>query len=293
MSTPQNPNSESDANNDQNDLTDQQTPHPNDPQASAAEEGPDADQSYAGSAQYGQGSQFSPAEQDNQRENQPHLYDQQQQQARGGQYNPQDEYNPGQYDQSVYQGQTQYDQGARYDHGGQYNPQGQYFQPGSQDQFGQPTQQGQFYQGADYAQPNQGVYAGSQHPQFAAYGQPGSPGGQPRNSGFFRSLFDFRFDNFIAVKWAGFIYIIAIVVAALSWLGSIIGGILTGAAAGAAAGFYSDAPSFSPWPLLLAIIFGWILPALWVIFVRLALELIVANVKTAENTKRIADSVGH
>ncbi|MDN6530359.1 MAG: DUF4282 domain-containing protein, partial [Brevibacterium sp.] len=60
---------------------------------------------------------------------------------------------------------------------------------------------------------------------------------------------------------------------------------------GAAAGFYSNAPSFSPWPLLLAIIFGWIVPALWVIFVRLVLELIVANVKTAENTKRIAESL--
>ncbi|MGO2843903.1 MAG: DUF4282 domain-containing protein, partial [Brevibacterium aurantiacum] len=173
----------------------------------------------------------------------------------------------------------------QYNQGGQYGPQNQY------GQFEQLSQQGQHSQGADYAAYGQGNYAGSQHAPVGNFQQPAAQQKAGGSGGFFKSLFDFRFDNFIAVRWAGFIYIIAIVVAALSWLGSIIGGIVTGAAAGSASAYFGEAPSFSPWPLLLAIIFGWIIPALWVIFVRLGLELIVANVKTAENTKHIADSL--
>ncbi|MCF2573053.1 DUF4282 domain-containing protein [Brevibacterium sp. UCMA 11754] len=288
MSTPQNPYSGSDAENNQNIPGDQPDPDLNQPQEPAAGEQtaheptvhepavgeqPDDPQSLAGTAQYGQGSQFSQSEQYNQVDqfgqseqysSQQSQFGQQQQFGQGGQYTPQDQY----------------------DQGGQYDPQNQY------GQYGQPAQQGQYYQDADYAAYNQGNYAGSQHAPVGNFQQQAAqqkPGG---SGGFFKSLFDFRFDNLIAVRWAGFIYIIAIVVAALSWLGSIIGGIVTGAAAGAATSYLSDGPSFSPWPLLLAIIFGWIIPALWVIFVRLALELIVANVKTAENTKRIADSLG-
>ncbi|SDS40704.1 protein of unknown function [Brevibacterium siliguriense] len=155
--------------------------------------------------------------------------------------------------------------------------------------------QGQQYQQGGYSQP--GVY--QQDPYQQAYGQPAygqpaygqAPQSAPQQAGFFKSLFDIRFDNFIAVKWAGFIYIIAIVVAALSYLGTIVAGITTGVAAGSAASYLSGGPSFSVLPLILSIIFGWIIPALWVIGVRLVLELIVSNIKTAEHTQRIADSV--
>src|SRR5699024_3073286 len=88
-----------------------------------------------------------------------------------------------------------------------------YGQPGAYSQadgYGQP---GAYSQPAGaYSQPGAG------YPQ--GYAQPGY--GQPRTGekGFFKSLFDFRFDNFIAVKWSGFIYIIAIVVAVLSYLGT-------------------------------------------------------------------------
>lgn len=309
MSTPQNPYSGADAENNQNIPSDQTNPDTDqarpefsqqqDPvigEQSASEpaanepfvdepaigEQSDAAQSQAGTAQYGQGSQFSQA---GQYGSQPAQYDQQSQFgqpaqfAEGGQYNPSEQYGQGS------QGSQYYPQ-EQYGQGGQYHPQDQY------GQHGQPAQQGQYYQGADYAAHNQGNYAGSQHAPAAGYQQPAAQHNAGGNGGFFKSLFDFRFDNFIAVRWAGFIYIIAIVVAALSWLASIIGGIFTGAAAGAATSYMSNGPSFSPWPLLLAIIFGWIVPALWVIFVRLALELIVANVKTAENTKKIADSLG-
>ena len=160
-------------------------------------------------------------------------------------------YQQGTYDPNAYQAQGQ-----------------QYAQPGAYQQ--DPYQQGAYSQGAAQQQ---------------AYGQ------APQQAGFFKSLFDIRFDNFIAVKWAGFIFIIAIVVAALSYLGTIVAGITTGIAAGATSGYFNDGPSFSVLPLILSIIFGWIIPALWVIGVRLVLELIVSNIKTAEHTQRIADSV--
>lgn len=186
---------------------------------------------------------------------------------------PQGGYQQGTYDPNAYQQQA-YQQGA-------------YSQPDA-------YQQGAYQQG--YSQP--GAYQQG-YAQPGAYGQPGyaQPGyGQPPQSpsgekGFFKSLFDFRFDSFIAVKWAGFIYIIAMIVAALSYLGTIVAGISAGVAASSAMSYYGGEPSFNVLPLILSIVFGWIIPALWVIGVRLVLELIVSNIKTAENTKKIADSV--
>ncbi|MGO2811459.1 MAG: DUF4282 domain-containing protein [Brevibacterium aurantiacum] len=269
MSTPQNPYSGSDAENNQNIQNEQVDPDSNQVSPVSDETGPD---SSAAGTEFGQAEQYRQAEQYN---------DQQSQFAQPNMQGQQNQYN-------------QYDQGAQYNQGGQYNQGSQYNQGGQydpQNQYGQFDQQGQHPQGADYAAYNQGNYAGSQHAPVGNFQQPAAQQKAGGSGGFFKSLFDFRFDNFIAVRWAGFIYIIAIVVAALSWLGSIIGGIVTGAAAGSASAYFGEAPSFSPWPLLLAIIFGWIIPALWVIFVRLGLELIVANVKTAENTKHIADSL--
>ncbi|WP_181275877.1 DUF4282 domain-containing protein [Brevibacterium oceani] len=181
-------------------------------------------------------------------------------------------YQQGTYDPNAYQQQT-HQQGSQ---------QGAYAQPDA-------YQQGAYQQGYSQADGYQQAYA-----QPGAYGQPGyaqTPQPGTGEKGFFKSLFDFRFDSFIAVKWAGFIYIIAMIVAALSYIGTIVAGISAGVAAGSAMAYYSNGPSFNILPLILAIVFGWIIPALWVIGVRLVLELIVSNIKTAENTKRIADSV--
>jgi hypothetical protein len=180
------------------------------------------------------------------------------------------------------QGQAQqaaYQQGT-YDPNAYQSPsyqQGSYSQPGA---YQQGAGQQQAYDQQAYGQPVYGQPAYGQAPQQA-----------PAQAGFFKSLFDIRFDNFIAVKWAGFIYIIAMIVAALSYLGTIVAGISAGVVAGTTASYFNDGPSFNVLPLILSIVFGWIIPALWVIGVRLVLELIVSNIKTAENTKKIADSV--
>ena len=251
MSTPQNPN---DPNSSSAELNlDGQNPSAGD-QTESAQSAADQSAQNPQNAQYqaGQDAQAS-------------------QQGQDAQFQPdQPTYQQGTYDPNAYQAQ-----GQKYQQGG-------YSQPGAYQQ--DPYQQGAYSQGAAqqqaYGQPAYGQ---------PAYGQ--APQSTPPQAGFFKSLFDIRFDNFIAVKWAGFIYIIAIVVAALSYLGTIVAGITTGIAAGSASSYLSGGPSFSVLPLILSIIFGWIIPALWVIGVRLVLELIVSNIKTAEHTKRIADSV--
>ncbi len=166
----------------------------------------------------------------------------------------------------------------------QYGSQPGAAQPGAAAPGSQPGAHPYGSQPGGYGQ--QAVYA-----QPAGYGQPGTatPADQ---RGFFKSLFDFRFNTFVATRWAGIIYILAIVVAVFAWIATIISGIAAGSASRVAMSYWEPEPSFSPWPLLFAILFGWIVPALWVIFVRLALELIVASVKTAEHTKRLADSIG-
>ncbi|VEW14445.1 Uncharacterised protein [Brevibacterium casei] len=175
------------------------------------------------------------------------------------------------YDGSPYDG---YAQSSGYGQSASYGQSGGYGAPGPYGQAGTHGQHQHYGQAAPYG-------------HEAGYGH----SGQPSEPGFLKSLFDFRFENFVAVRWAGIIYLLAIIVAGLWWLGAILSAIAIGAAANTPTMFNPE-PSFNAWPLVLTIVFGWIGPALWVIFVRLVLELIVAGVKTAEHTKRIADSSG-
>jgi hypothetical protein len=47
--------------------------------------------------------------------------------------------------------------------------------------------------------------------------------------------------------------------------------------------FYSDS-SFTPWPLIIAVLLGWIPSIIAIILMRLGLEFSVAVVRTAQNT---------
>ncbi|MGC2940807.1 DUF4282 domain-containing protein [Brevibacterium sp. FAM 24638] len=272
MSTPQNPNDPNSSSAEQN-LDGQSTGTGDQPQSTQ----PASDQSASGQdAQTPEDAQYQPGQDAHQGQDAPHQSTQEAQAVQDAQPG----YQQGTYDPTAYQAQGQPYQQAGYSQPGAYQQ-----DPYQQDPYQQdPYQQGVYSQGA----PQQQAYGQPVYGQ-PAYGQ--APQSTPQRAGFFKSLFDIRFDSFIAVKWAGFIYIIAIVVAALSYLGTIIAGISAGVAAGSAAAYFTDGPSFNVLPLILSIVFGWIIPALWVIGVRLVLELIVSNIKTAENTKRIADSV--
>jgi len=116
-----------------------------------------------------------------------------------------------------------------------------------------------------------------------------SGGGRAGEAGFFKALFDFRFEHFITVKFSSFLYVIAFVVAALMWLSNILWAIVAGAAWGSMNSFYGEG-GFNAVPLVLAILFGWIPSVIALIAMRLGLEFAVATVRTAQNTSRLAES---
>ncbi|MCZ4327827.1 DUF4282 domain-containing protein [Brachybacterium paraconglomeratum] len=132
--------------------------------------------------------------------------------------------------------------------------------------------------------------AAAPHPVGAGPSGGGASGdGRFGEAGFFKALFDFRFEHFITVKFSSFLYVIAFVVAALMWLSNIVSGIMFGFAWGSMNSYFGE-PSFSPVPLILSILFGWIPSVIALIAMRLGLEFAVATVRTAQNTGRIAEA---
>ena len=163
--------------------------------------------------------------------------------------------------------------------------------PGQQDAWGAQSapsapQPGAQQQAWDSAQSP----AAAPHPVGAGPSGGGASGdGRFGEAGFFKALFDFRFEHFITVKFSSFLYVIAFVVAALMWLSNIVSGIMFGFAWGSMNSYFGE-PSFSPVPLILSILFGWIPSVIALIAMRLGLEFAVATVRTAQNTGRIAEA---
>jgi hypothetical protein len=135
------------------------------------------------------------------------------------------------------------------------------------------------------------VWGSAQSPSAAPQGGGAAQAGgsSTGEAGFFKALFDFRFEHFITVKFSSFLYIIAFIVAGLMWLMNIIWGIAFGAVWGNMNSFYGEG-GFNAFPLVFAILFGWIPSVISLIAMRLGLEFAVATVRTAQNTSRIAES---
>ncbi|MDO5031155.1 DUF4282 domain-containing protein [Corynebacterium sp.] len=178
---------------------------------------------------------------------------------------------------------------------GQQSSQG-FGQPqGAQAQsFGQFGQQNQGSQVQGFGQ--QQMASGNGYPQqgFNPQGFPESPKKQGAN--FFSALFDFKFQNFVTVKFASVIYMIALVIGVLNWIGGLIMSIMTAAGAGMFDAAYYDVFGSSSGSGVLGVmmifghlIFGTIALFLYVITVRVVLEAFVANIKTAENTRDILE----
>lgn len=100
--------------------------------------------------------------------------------------------------------------------------------------------------------------------------------------GFFGALFDANFDNFISVKFAKVIYIIALIFSGLfvffAWVLPALAALMNG--------------SFGIFMAIL--VFGWIpagaIALVQLVTTRLFLEFVVALVKTSENTSKIAEN---
>lgn len=147
---------------------------------------------------------------------------------------------------------------------------------------GEGTDQNPYHFGA--TQPNQGMTPPSYQgpPSYPAqHGSSPTQSAVNNGKGFFGALFDINFDNFISVKFAKLIYLIAMILAALAlfafWVVPFFGALLNGALAEAVA------------VLFLAWIPVGLISLLCLISVRLFLEFAIATVKTSENTSRIVE----
>jgi uncharacterized membrane protein len=89
---------------------------------------------------------------------------------------------------------------------------------------------------------------------------------------FFESLVDFSFANFIATRLVGIIYGISIVCIALAVLGIALGSF--------SQGFFTG---------LGALIISPLVGFLYLLIIRIALESMVAGIRTAENTSEIKE----
>ncbi|UFU06096.1 DUF4282 domain-containing protein [Ruania halotolerans] len=112
--------------------------------------------------------------------------------------------------------------------------------------------------------------------------------GQPKASGFFSAFFDFSFSRYVTLTFAKVIFVIAIIIAILWWLGIIIGGFGAGALS-SMANPYGRSDGGGAILGVLAILFGWIPPALFLVGVRVGLEFVVATIKTSQNTSILAE----
>ncbi|WP_167203029.1 DUF4282 domain-containing protein [Actinomyces respiraculi] len=107
----------------------------------------------------------------------------------------------------------------------------------------------------------------------AAYGQPTPPpyaSAQSQGAGFFKALFDFSFSNFITLSFAKFVYIAFIALSVLFWLFIVISGFSQDVTVG-----------------FIALLFGWIPAFIYIILIRLSLEVSVALIRTAQNTSEL------
>ncbi|WP_051298050.1 DUF4282 domain-containing protein [Brevibacterium album] len=128
------------------------------------------------------------------------------------------------------------------------------------------------------------------HPQpdqgYAPYGRPGPAPASPAaaslaadGKGFFRALFDLKFESFVALKFSAIIYVLYIAYFALIWLGLIIFSFI----------LMSESTGMGVTVLLLTLLLGWIPALLGVIVVRVVIEFLVAGIRTAINTGKLAE----
>jgi hypothetical protein len=176
------------------------------------------------------------------------------------------------------------------------NPEQQPYQPTGYPQTGYPQTGSQPSGSQPYGQE---AYAGYQ--QYPSAGQPqaapgydyqAQPGPQGQwappakaagEPGFIKALFDLRFNHFVSIKFASIIYVIAIVLAGLTWLWYIVIGFMMGFAV------EEVGSDYSPIMGILAIFLGWIPAVIQIVVSRVILEFLVSGVRTAQNTTKLVE----
>lgn len=131
--------------------------------------------------------------------------------------------------------------------------------------------------------------------QFAAgqYGA-GQPLRQPHahsaQAGFFRSLFDLSFaaERSVTTSFVKVIYVIGIVLAVLSWLGTALLFFILGGIENAAYSMFDTSGGSGLMVFgVLALLLGWIPGFVNVIFLRVGLEFVTAQIRTSQHTAEL------
>jgi hypothetical protein len=130
-----------------------------------------------------------------------------------------------------------------------------------------------------------GQPGGWQQPAPQPYPPQAHPGYQPpsgprydNDRGFFGSLFDFSFDNFIAPKLVKFLYVLSLIIISILAIVFVVGGLV---------GLGNGSPI-----ALLAIILA---PLIWLVYLvgaRLWLEFFIVIFKISDDLKDIRDGSG-
>ncbi|WP_029089974.1 DUF4282 domain-containing protein [Brevibacterium album] len=129
----------------------------------------------------------------------------------------------------------------------------------------------------------------AQSPYSAQPAAASRPAAEP---GFLRALFDLKFESFVTIRFAAVIYVLSIIVAALGYIGLVITSIgmaATGSALSSYAyGYSSGMGAMGVLMVVAAILLGWIPSLIQIVFTRVLIEFVVANVRTAQNTRKLA-----
>lgn len=151
-----------------------------------------------------------------------------------------------------------------------------------QQSFGQQSQAPQ----QPWGQQGQQQPAG--YPQGGFGQQPGQPGPwnggpqQPKDANPLKAAFDFGFGSYATPGIVKIVYIVGIALAVLWYLFLIIGGFQIGAPRDS--GYGISTPG-TPILGILAILFGWIPAVFSILVLRLALEQVLASVRTATDVR--------
>lgn len=165
----------------------------------------------------------------------------------------------------------------------------------SQPYTGQPYEQAQPWAGnqSQGGPPGQGSFGGWQ-PQ-----QP-QPQHRIKDANPLRAAFDFSFRSYATPGIAKIVYIVAIVLGVLWWIGGsiywfVIGALITHAAQSLTGGLGGGSGSSGGGGFttmgILSLVLGWIPVALWVLVVRVFLEAAVAMIRTAGDARVIREKV--
>lgn len=140
----------------------------------------------------------------------------------------------------------------------------------------------------------------------APYGPPpGGPPGSGQTGGYgpqqppraiadanpFRAAFDFSFGSYATPGLVKIIYVLAVILAAIWWIGGTIMTFIMGAAIMSVGDPYGDSGSAAGVVLgLFWLLLGWIPALLWLLLVRIALESSIALVRVADDMRHLRQS---